>query len=120
MDWSYYDNELFKKYSGNLFDDIIDNKIECGNLIEDNNNYMNDYDIKADEFVLEKGLIKSNCIHSEKPDINFENFYENNFSNENMDFMDSKLSEENGTKTKISSDRNAFDEISNSSSIKSN
>ena len=106
MDWSNYDNELFKKYSENLFDDYIDNRIECGNLIEDNNNYMEDYEIKPDEFILDKCITK-NQISNQKADLNFENFYENNFSKENMDFSDSKLSEE-ASKTKINSEKNAL------------
>lgn len=111
MDWSNYDNELFKKYSENLFDDYIDNRIECGNLIEDNNNYMNDYEIKPDEFILDKTPTKT-PICNQKGDLNFENFYGNNFSNENLDFSDSKMSEDN-SKTKISSEKNAFEDKGN-------
>jgi hypothetical protein len=114
MEWSNYDNELFKKYSGNLFDDYIDNRIQCGNLIEDNNSYNNDYDIKADEFILEKSLIvNSNCFQNQKPELNFENFYESNFSNENLDSIYSKYSEYNGSKTKVTSEKNTSDENSN-------
>jgi len=62
MDWSNYDNELIKVYSENLFDDFLDNKLECGNLIEDNsNNYIEkDYEIKADDFILENFKIQNN------------------------------------------------------------
>lgn len=108
MDWSNYDNELFKKYSENLFDDYVDNRIECGNLIEENNNYLNDYEIKPDEFILEKSLTKI-PISNQKADLNLETFYENNYSNENMDFSDSKISED-ATKTKISIEKNAFED----------
>ena len=108
MDWSNYDNELFKKYSENLFDDYIDNRIECGNLIEENNNYTNDYEIKPDEFILEKSQIKSHICYP-KPDLNFDNFYGNNYSSENIDFSDSKLSGE-ASKTKINLDKKAFED----------
>lgn len=108
MDWSNYDNELFKKYSENLFDDYIDNRIECGNLIEDSNNYMKDYEIKPDEFVLDKNINKTQTINQNE-ELDFENFYDNNLSNENLDFSDSKLSED-ASKTKISSEKNTYDE----------
>ena len=77
MDWSNYDNELFKKFSDNLFDDYIDNKIQCGNLIDDNN-CLKDYEIKPDEFILDLNTNRNNC--PQKVDLNLENFYGNNFN----------------------------------------
>merc|ERR1712151_480602 len=53
MDWSNCDNDLYKKYSDNLFDNNIDTKIECNNLINNNCNTEEDYEIKQEDFILQ-------------------------------------------------------------------
>lgn len=87
MDWSYFENGLFKNYSNNCFDNNLDNKREDRDFLEENNNLMNDFEIKHDEFILDKSLRKNSNNTKNKGDfkLNLENYYEV--------FSESKISE---------------------------
>lgn len=121
MDWSNYDNELFKKYSENLFDEFIDNRIHCGNLMNDNNILMKDYDIKPDEFILDKNsevenIKNNNNNYKGEPNakndhIDFEKFYGTNMNSDNLDFSECKFSDA-PSNTKFTSCKNVHEEIS--------